>query len=553
MKAKKTVPLLLAITFIFSTMATASASLTVTEWTPTPPPDTWLYVDDYEFFDEANLTGTEFNVTVKLFNVTNLGSIAWRLGYNTTLLDGKWMEVGSVINQYMGDFVPAPWNGTIGIVDAMGYCTFGCVVKDYRYPYSGDCVVMTVTFEITLAPPREEVTQAENRTVSCAFDLYDITLEGVDPDTGATVPFDYDIRDGSYKYIRPQKVVGEPTAVCSVSPTTQYVCENVTFDGSESDDGGAPPLTYKWDVGSDGTFEITTTEKTASWHSDVAGVFNVSLTVINDMGLNDTSTPQQFEYIEKLGCILDIFTGRERFAGQITEAENVGKGANNPADAFAPGGEVTLYADVTYNGKPVNHVFVYFEISDPSGVWGYRSAETNKTGIAVVSLRIPVPDEDPWLFGKWNVTATCVVADVIQTDTLRFDVGWILDIVSLSTQLFVDGSVPEDTFYSCETMVVIVTVKNIAWIQKHVCATVTVYDENKVPIAYDLVQFNMTAGAFCSPETDQCSLSVHIPTWAYVGAGEVYVNLGTCVPSDGGVVYCPEKSAGITIKIGTRP
>jgi PKD repeat protein len=78
-----------------------------------------------------------------------------------------------------------------------------------------------------------------------------------------------------------------PTAVIQ-SPASANVGETVTFDGSGSQAGSAPIVSYDWDLG-DGTKASGPTVKYAY---NQAGTYNVSLTVADSLGQSNTANTQ---------------------------------------------------------------------------------------------------------------------------------------------------------------------------------------------------------------------------------------------------------------------
>ena len=552
MKNGKILSAALSLMLIFSIMATVSAV-----YVP-PEPGTWVYVEDYEFFSawDEDLTGTHFNVTVGIHDVTDWGCFEIKLGYNTTLLDAVYIHPTPVIiptpESPYTDWIPVDGagiyhpDGPPAIDEEAGVIWVGALIPvPLGEGWNGSFPIVEIEFVIALSPPVEMLPEPENKTVGCVLDLYVTKIGDSYGD-----PILHSADDGSYTYIREQKLVGAPIAVPKVEPSFQYVGEYVTFDGTQSDDGGAPPLTYEWDVNSNGTIDAT--GATVSWLCEEAGIFNVTLTVTNAIPLSHSAIAY-WEVGMMVGGILDLFSEAEREYPKGTITEFIGELPGEPCDSYAPGEEVTVFAEVTYNGAPANNVFVSFEAIDPLGYsWTYRTDETNDTGIATVSFRIPVPDEMPWLFGHWNVNATCIVGDVKLSDYMQFSVGWILEITGVSTTY---AGEPEITFYQGdELMDATITLKNIALITKPVHLVVTVYDELGVPIFRQIAyQSAIEAGAFCSPTTTYHYLYfMKIPMWAFVGKGKVYANAYTDLPKNFGVPYCPEKSADITIKIYPR-
>lgn len=545
----------MALTFIFGIMGTASAyELIITPPTPTGSP--LVYVPDYLFnaSEGEDLTGTLFNVSVGIYNITDMKGFDIKyLYYNTTLLDAVRVYATSITEDATkklpidgGEF---QWDGppTINDTYTEELGRVWCAFWDFT-TFDGSGITFNIEFNITYAPPLVLIESGEPIPpgVSCALDL---DLTEVLNSTGD--PITHTVVDGSYTYKR-YKVVGYPTAVAKVTPSFVYVGEYVTFDGTESDDGGAPPLTYEWDVNSDNTVDATGATK--NWLCDTAGTFNVTLTVTNNLTYQSTDIAY-WEVGLMLGGIIDLYSEAQREYPKGTTTTFIGEKDDVPCDSYAPGEEVTVFAKVTYNGAPVNNILVAFEALDPDNkTWTYRTGRTNDAGITTVSFRIPVPDEMPWLFGHWEVVATCMLGDVKLMDTMPYSVGWMLDIVDDSLITTYNG-VPTSEFFQGDDKVDFeFTVKNIALITKPVYIVVTVYDELGVPVeqwmSYDAA---VQAGEFCNPSTTVFELQfATIPLWAFVGKGTVYANLYTELPKDGGVPYCPEESVEITIKQGPR-
>ena len=541
-----------------------------------PPPFMRIYVDDSDahFYSESNITGTQFDVTVDIDNVTWLGSFYFDLLYNTTFLDGIACSLTPISENYLADYVPSPWTSTASIFDDEGRISFGAVFKDPEHPFNGTGAVLTITFEITFEPPYGMVSTPANETVSCALELSTAKVGWVDPVTLDTGPYvldtDYTVDDGLYEWIRPQKLVGAPTAACSVTPSTAYVGDTVTFDGTASDDGGAPPLTYAWDVNSDGTVDYTTA--TVVVPCPTAGDFNVTLTVTNDLQLTDTADPQYWTVKEKLGPIIDLYTSTNRWCGVDTEAGMVGKGDDVPCDALSPDVNVTLFAEVTYNGAPVNNVFVAFEVLweyqidwyDPDmvktpGLWVvknscvlYATAETNKDGIAQIALRVPTSPDPTEYIGKWLAMANCKVQEVPIEDTMRFDVGYLVIMYDIEVLREVSpGEWQPDTSFVREVdkLGVMVYAKSISWIPRFTKFILVAYDECNVPLGQMIVGFDFPAATgYCSPKDWGVTITgILIPQWAYVGMGRVEVSVLTELPHNGGVPYSKGISAGIEV------
>jgi hypothetical protein len=212
-----------------------------------------------------------------------------------------------------------------------------------------------------------------------------------------------------------------------------------------------------------------------------------------------------------------------------------GQGPNEPSDAFGPQSEITFYAIVTYNLDPVQQKTVSFEIVSPTGefIW-IRQDLTDTDGIASVSVRIPWPCEDPEtrIFGIWHVTATVDIAEQVVTDTLTFEMGYLINIVS------VEPLVPD--YVKGEHMGFKITYDCISEQPHNGMFFVVAYDDLGVAIGYNRVWvYDIVKGTGYEVIVDCMTL----PKWAFVGMGTVYANVLNGWPDAGGVCYCPEHSA----------
>lgn len=230
---------------------------------------------------------------------------------------------------------------------------------------------------------------------------------------------------------------------------------------------------------------------------------------------------------------IDLYTQKEPYSG---------KGANQPSDAFAPQEEVVLYAHVTYREDPVPGKIVAFEVHGPvnrfENISFTRTAVTNDYGIAEVSFRITWPNghRKEAVFGVWNVVAVVDIAEVAVSDTLSFMVGWIVELIRVET---VDVSnVSRISFMKNEHMHFRLTVKNIAMTDKIATLIIDVYDNLSISFGQVvLVDRQIKPGVTVLFIED-----LLVPEWACLGAGMVYANAYTTLPTLGGVPWCPQVS-----------
>ena len=232
---------------------------------------------------------------------------------------------------------------------------------------------------------------------------------------------------------------------------------------------------------------------------------------------------------QTLGRAIDLYTQKEPYGG---------KGSNQPSDAFAPQEEVVLCAYVTYSEDPVANKIVYFEIHGPSNpleeISFVRTASTDGGGLATVSFRIPWPAEnaETIVFGTWSVVATVEIAEETVTDTLTFEVGWIVEIVKVET---VDvNNLSKKNFTKGERMYFRLTVKNIAMVEKVATLTLDVYDDLEVLLGVVIREdVKIPPGV-----TAYFIEDLLIPTSAFVGVGVVYANAYDVL----GAPWCPQVS-----------
>lgn len=226
------------------------------------------------------------------------------------------------------------------------------------------------------------------------------------------------------------------------------------------------------------------------------------------------------------GIMIDLYTQRD------------GKGPDEPSDAFAPQEEVLLYAYTTFDYDPVEGKIVAFEVFDANGTpIDYRTAETNATGIALVTLRIPTTP----VFGTWSAIATVEVVGFVVNDTLTFKVGWIIEILDLQTSN--ENGEVKTSFSKGERINFVLHVQNIAFVSKFATFTLSVYDDCQVPIGHVVLQNWLTP----HNRSTIFVIGIEIPEWSYTGIGSVYANAYTNLPILNGTAYCPEVSSTFQI------
>jgi len=514
--------LLFSVTAIGNNIVSASPIVTV-------------YATDYIIETELDKVCTKFNVTVGIDDVVDMGAWGFQLDYNTSQINcTRIWSTPDTAN--CTDWVPTDglgvfhWDGPPTINRTIGRVDAGALnPQPLGGGLTGDFELVKVGFHIILAPPS---VPNENHTLTCALDLHDVVIGDSYGD-----PITVDVLDdGVYSYTRIGPIPGEPVANFVYNPLFPYVCDTVTLTDTSTPNGGVI-IAWLWVITGPGTLTGPNNVEETTFHCDGPGDVNVTLTVWDSEGMNDTVSkliPQK----EKLGCILDLYTSHNRWCGQWTPF--VGAGPNVPADSLSPDVNVTLFANVSWNGAPRNHVLVAFEVLDNKNACVlYRTAESNKDGTARIWFRIPTPCDES-LFGKWYVIATAKIQDVKQNDTMRFDVGYPITLIQ--EELILD----DDTYLVwCDYIYATVLVKNIMFIEKEVTIVAVAYDDCDVPIGQVIVKDVLVpGGSYCHPYYLPVPLpGIHVPQWTYVGVGKLYVSAFTRLPRLCGVAYCPEVSA----------
>jgi hypothetical protein len=206
-----------------------------------------------------------------------------------------------------------------------------------------------------------------------------------------------------------------------------------------------------------------------------------------------------------------------------------GKGPNQPSDAFGPQATVRLIAEVTYNFNPVQQKMVTFEISHGEFHWILCNI-TDENGIAWVEFGIPWPCDNPEgrVFGTWYANASVDIREVRVTDTITWEVGYLINIVSVEPQ-------PDDVFAIGEHLSFKVTFNSISHQDREAYFSIVVYDELQVPIAWFLVG-PITVHYGTDSIIIECKT---VPKHTFVGMGHVYTNI--LYLKDGYFLqYCPQ-------------
>jgi hypothetical protein len=235
------------------------------------------------------------------------------------------------------------------------------------------------------------------------------------------------------------------------------------------------------------------------------------------------------------GGNIDLYTQKEPHSGI---------GPNATSDAFGPGEEVQIYAQVTYNDYPVGGLLVAFQISGPpnpvENISIYRTASTNELGQATTSFRVSYLNETT--FGEWAVFGSTRIGDSNYADTVSFKVGWIVEIVSLKT--IGENHAMQEEFIRESNVGIELSVRNTALTEKTATLTVTIYD--CLGISVNATELS----GFIVPPNGTLVYTyffLYVPRTAHVGNATAYACAFTALPTSNGVPYCSEVSKSFLI------
>lgn len=476
-----------------------------------PPSIMWTY--------PVNKIGDNFTIAIHVDNVTNLWD--WQAGmtFNPAVLraytfeEGPFLKLGGVTL-----WMPGTINNTAGIITFYGdSLTVGST------PVNGSGDLAYVSFQV-IGFGTSDLT------------LTDVMLEGLTDTTLYSITVN--IFHGYFELPPPPPV--PPIAYFTFSPISPFAGDTVTFDASGSTDGwdgtAWQSLTsWDWDFG-DGTFG---TGEIVTHVYGTEGTYLVNLTVTasgNPAGYQTASeTKSVTVYAPIVGAFVDIYT--EKVIAGVTTFR--GEGIAAPGNAFAPGEEVDLYAHVTYAGEAVSGVNVAFQVNYPDGTFLLLASDmTNATGIATMKFRIDQSPLPP--FGSYFATATVILYEESVSDTLVFNVGWIVEITDAFTSDELGN--PVSTFSRGATAYVKVAYKNIDPYDAHrAIIVVSLFDAIGKSVGIAFIDISI------APGSEYAIIGVTIKSQAILGPATARMNALTNWPALGGAAYSPEVIAPFAI------
>ena len=498
-----------------------------------------------------HIVGEKFTVEVRITDVADCYMIVFSVKWNPTILDLVDPVTGNPADPVKGDclepggataFMPNT-DHAAGLEDGCAYTLLGVGIPGVNIGPAPGGLVAKMTFKVLKAP-------------EAGSDIdTDILFEAVTHDTlwvdSVGTSHNFVSMTGTHFHFEVVTVPPySPIAKKTHYPSVPKVNETVTFDASASEQGWdgdsmCPIVEYRWDFG-DGTPQLVVSDPVITHVFNETGTYTVCLEVYapGTGGFIDQAYNPLGEICQDINVI--FVTG---LVDDLTSCSHPppwnGEGPGVPCDAFEPQQEICLCCYVTYNKEPVQHKLNVFEIHGPRNPYYNftftRVAETNETGYACISFRVPWPCIYPEeaIFGDWIVYSWVEVAEMTAEDYMEFKVGWLIEIIDIETGVLNGGWTPQSSFKKGECIGVKLTVRNIAFTSKVAFFSIVVYDDLGVPVAYWKV-FSYTVHPGEKDIIMYCYL--FIPKWAFIGIGTIYANA-----LKDGTAYCPEASTTVTL------
>jgi hypothetical protein len=233
---------------------------------------------------------------------------------------------------------------------------------------------------------------------------------------------------------------------------------------------------------------------------------------------------------------IDVFTQKQPYSG---------RGYNMPSDAFGPQDIVILYGEVLKDNQPVNNILVAFDVETPNGANFTISSSTNSSGIATVNFTIATPPiniTQTEVFGYWTVIGTVLYAGQVYSDTLTFQVDWVIKLLTVRT---IDENLTSRSTFGIEGDVGLeITLRSIAKTLRNATISIVVEDELGFIVNFSLItDFAVQANGKVVYVFGKATL----PKAAHIGSAEVIVSAYTAPVAEGGTPFCPPIEADFNI------
>ncbi len=514
----------------------------------------------------SNPIGGTFSVDMYLNGATGVWGWSAGVTWNPSVLSCTSITEGTYLSASGGTlFAPGFIDNYLGKVDA----GIADAYLSYQSATASSGVLATLTFQILSYGN-------SNLNITAGTPA---TLLNQNVPHGAIGPVT--LNNATYSWtpgtaVNPLAVVtttGSPFGAGSNQTLTNYA---LTVDGTHSAAGtnmvppyqNCPIATYSWSITLVGGTIVTATTPTVALSATQIGMnpgtIVATLTVTAPSTTNTPApsytgmgtTTFNIQVLPPLPAGWNNFTN-----GQLDIwTQNGGQGINANATAYGPQQEVDLTALATYNGAPVALKEVTFNVYVAGVYIDTRTALTNSTGYAAVSYRFPWQDSNPTAyFGPVSVTGAVDLSQVTLNDTCCFYYGYILNLqgVQVTNGIYDSNGVGPVFFrnYAGLNMVTVqATVNNTNWSTQPFYLTATVYDNASVPVASNILMETAAAAlpgtTPTSSNTQTYTITLNIPTYAFVGPATVYVNIFNGNPAQNGLGFSPEQSAPLFIYNG---
>ncbi len=512
----------------------------------------------------SNPIGGTFKVDMYINGATNVWGWSAGVTWNPSVLSCTSVTEGSYLSQSGATlFAPGFIDNYLGKVDA----GIADAYLSYMNASASSGVLCTLTFQIlSYGNSNLNITAGAPSTLL----NQNVPHQAITPVTLNSATYSWTPATA----INPQAVIttsGSPFGAGSNQTLTNYA---LTVDGSQSVAGtnmvppyqNCPITAYSWSITLvDGTTVTANTPTVALSAAQVGmnpGTIVATLTVTAP---SPTMTPAPTysgmgTTTFSIAVLPPLPAGWNNFTnGQLDIwTQNGGQGINANATAYGPQQLVNLTGFVTYNGAPVVGKQVTFNVYVNGVYIDYRTALTNATGYATVSYRFPWQDSNPTqYFGVVTITGAVDVSQVTLNDTCNFYYGYILNLQQIQiTNGIYDSNGVGPVFFrnyaGLNVVTITATVNSTNWMSQPFYLTASVYDNNSVPVATSILAETAAPAITGSTgsNTNTYTISLNIPTYAFVGPATVYVNIFNGNPAQNGLGFSPEQAASLYIYSG---
>jgi len=198
---------------------------------------------------------------------------------------------------------------------------------------------------------------------------------------------------------------------------------------------------------------------------------------------------------------------------------------------YSLGDLVSVSATVTYTGGAVSNRLVAFTVFQHDGTQiGTYVSTTDSLGKAAFTFRIPTPgDSSAGIFGDWSILTAVSVSEI----DLMYAVTFTVAGQSIPTDLSITSITVTNSVQKPGKVSVSITLDGA--IPEGLVLTNSVFDSAKVPLG-----MSMTSLTAQTQGTTTITAEINIPSWAFIGQANLYINLLTATPALGGTPYCSQ-------------